>query len=298
MHVRQSRFQLAQHVGVEREVDVRILAVDAVDLGEARERVLRDRVPNEVVGADRVRVLLLLRLRERAELALHAADVRLVQVEVLDEVDLVAAAAHTAREIGELAEGEQVVRLHEREPVLEVEPLARLDLLAYRCEHIEGVENRHAYLSLSTTACVSDSSSSRCSSPLRHARALLAYSSATSRERSSAPVAATRTSTPWRGPPASARRTTSSSRAASRSGSVGVPSRRSVPAILPVSIVSPVQSRMSSAIWNAIPSARPNWASSRVDPSPAPSTQAASKSLPVFRSEEHTSELQSRVDLV
>jgi hypothetical protein len=54
-----------------------------------------------------------------------------------------------------------------------------------------------------------------------------------------APVAATRTRAPSIGPPASARRTTSSSRAARISGSVGVPSRRSTPATLPVSIVSP-----------------------------------------------------------
>ena len=45
--------------------------------------------------------------------------------------------------------------------------------------------------------------------------------------------------------------------AASRSGSVGVPSRRSVPAIFPVSIVEPAQSRTSSAIWKATPSATP-----------------------------------------
>ena len=109
MHVRERRLQLAQDVRVELEVDVRVLAVHAMDLGEARELVLRDRVLDELVGAEGVRVLLLLGLRERAELALHAADVRLVQVEVLDEEDLVAAAAHAPREIGELAEREQVV---------------------------------------------------------------------------------------------------------------------------------------------------------------------------------------------
>ena len=108
-----------------------------------RDVVLRDRVLDELVGGDRVRVLLLLRLRERAELALHAADVRLVQVEVLDEEDLVAAAAHAPREVGELAEREQVVGLHQREPVLEVEPLARLDLLADRRERVERVEDCH-----------------------------------------------------------------------------------------------------------------------------------------------------------
>ena len=98
----------------------------------AVSRVLRDRVLDELLGRDRVRLLLLLRRRERAELALHPADVRLVQVEVLDEVDLVRAAAQASREVGELAEREQVVGLEQREPVLEVEPLARLDLLADR----------------------------------------------------------------------------------------------------------------------------------------------------------------------
>ena len=57
---------------------------------------LRDRVRDELVGGERVGVLLLLRRREGAELALHAADVRLVQVEVLDEVDAVVAAAQRA----------------------------------------------------------------------------------------------------------------------------------------------------------------------------------------------------------
>ena len=72
-------------------------------------------------------------------------------------------------------------------------------------------------------------------------------------------------------------RTASSSRAASRSGIVGVPSRRSVPGIFPVSIVSPAQSRMSSTIWNAIPS-EPR----RTRALPPPSTHAASNSLPVL----------------
>src|SRR6266581_1986530 len=134
-----------------------------MNLGVVRELVLRDRIRDKVVSSDRVRVLLLLRLRKRAELALHAADVRLVEVEVLDKIDLVAPAAYAARKVGELAECEQVVRLHEGEPILEVEALARFDLLADRCEGVEGFEDRHLpYLSLLTTACVSDSSSSRC----------------------------------------------------------------------------------------------------------------------------------------
>jgi len=107
-----------------------------------------NRVLDELVAGQRVRVLLLPCLRERAELALHAADVRLVEVEVLDEVDLVAAAAEPPGEVGQLAEGEQVVRLHQREPVLEVEPLARFDLLADRGQRLQRVENGHLATSL------------------------------------------------------------------------------------------------------------------------------------------------------
>ena len=70
-----------------------------------------------------------------------------------------------------------------------------------------------------------------------------------------------------------------SSRAARISGSVGVPSRRSTPGAFPVVSNSPVQSRMSSAIWKATPRARPKAPSSGLPP---PSTQAASKSFPVF----------------
>src|SRR5712691_10557862 len=126
--------------------DVWVLAVDAVDLRELRDRVLLDRVLDELLRGDRVRVLLLARLCERTELALHAAHVRLVEVEVLDEVDLIAAAAHAAREIGELAEREQVVRLHQRHAVLEVEPRAGLDLVPDRGERLLDVEDCHLLL--------------------------------------------------------------------------------------------------------------------------------------------------------
>ena len=85
----------------------------------------------------------MLRRGEGAELALHAADVRLVQVEVLDEVDLVRAAAQPPREIGELAELEQVVGLEQGQTVLEVEPLTRLDLLADGRERGGAVEECH-----------------------------------------------------------------------------------------------------------------------------------------------------------
>ena len=114
----------------------------------------------------------------------------------------------------------------------------------------------------------------------RGTRARLERSRARARRRTPARPSRRRgASAPSSGPPASALRTVSSSRAARISGSVGVPSRRSVPAILPVSIVRPEQSRMSSAIWKAIPSASPN--SPRPGAS-APSRQAASKSFPVL----------------
>src|SRR6185437_9313150 len=73
--------------------------------------------------------VLLVRAREGAELALHAADVGVVEVEVVDEVDLVTAASQAPRLIGEVAQRQQVVALQQRAAV-EVESLARQDLLA------------------------------------------------------------------------------------------------------------------------------------------------------------------------
>ena len=130
-----------------------------------------ERVLDELVRRVRVRPLLLLRDGECAELAFHAADVRLVQVEVLNEEDAVVAAALPAGEVGELTESEQVVRLEERQPVLEVEPLAGLDLLANRVERRYALAASPSYESLSTTRWVRASSSSRCTCPSRHARA-------------------------------------------------------------------------------------------------------------------------------
>src|SRR6185503_16748337 len=258
------------------EAHVRRLAADHVDLCEAGQLVLAHGVLDQLVARVRVRVVLFLRHGERTELALHAADVRLVEVQVLDEEDSLVAAALTARQVGELAEPEQVIGLHQRDAVVEVQPLAGLDLPSDRRQRVCPLEQRHQ-CSLFTTAYVKASSSSRCTSPFRHARALRAYASATSRLSSSAPVEATRRSAPSScAPPARAARTASSRWAARRSGRVGVPSRRSVPAILPVSIVTPEQSRMSSVIWNATPSASPN------DPEPPARRHAASKSFPVF----------------
>ena len=101
---------------------------------KAGQLALAHGVLDQLLGGDRVGLLLLLRRGEGAELALHATDVRLVQVQVLDEVDLVGAATLPARPVGELAELEQVVGLEQRQAVLEIEPLAGLDLLPDRFE--------------------------------------------------------------------------------------------------------------------------------------------------------------------
>jgi hypothetical protein len=108
-----------------------------VQLGEARDLALREDVGDELVRRERVRVLLLPRRGEGAELALHAADVRLAHVEVLDEVHLVGSAADAPCEVGERAELEEVVRLEDGDPVVEVEPLSGLDLLPDRLQRLE-----------------------------------------------------------------------------------------------------------------------------------------------------------------
>ena len=111
---------------------------------------LGDRLGDELFGRERVGVRLLLRRGERAELALHAADVRLVQVEVLDEEDAVVAAALAAREVCELPDREQVVGLEQRQAVVEVEALACEHLLADELER--GVVRDRSHDALSTTA--------------------------------------------------------------------------------------------------------------------------------------------------
>ena len=132
VHVGERLVQRGRRVAVEVEVHVRVLAVDHVDLGEPGRLALAQHVLDELLGRERVRVRLLPRRRERAELALHAADVRLVHVQVLDEEDLVRPAAQAPREVGELADREQVVGLEDRHAVLEPEALAALQLLANR----------------------------------------------------------------------------------------------------------------------------------------------------------------------
>src|SRR6266581_4828057 len=73
---------------------MRALAADHVDLGEPGELVLANRVLDHLLRRVRIGVGLFVRDRKGAELALHAADVGLVQVQVLDEVDAVVAATH------------------------------------------------------------------------------------------------------------------------------------------------------------------------------------------------------------
>ena len=69
------------------------------------------------------------------------------------------------REVGELAEREEVVGLEDRDAVVEVEALAGLDLLPDRLQRLQ-LENGDQLL-LSTTPCVSASSSSRRGAPSR-----------------------------------------------------------------------------------------------------------------------------------
>src|SRR5262249_26117027 len=107
--------------------------------------------------------------REGAELALHAADVRLVQVQVLDEVRLVSPAAHPPRDIGQLAELEEVVGLEDGDAVVEVEALTGLDLVPDAVQDALFDDCHHR--SRSMTMCVSASSSG---SSHRRARAFLA----------------------------------------------------------------------------------------------------------------------------
>ena len=173
VHPRERLVQRRDRVAVVAEVHVRVLAVDHVDLGEPRHLTLREHVLDELLGAERVRLRLLPGRCERAELALHAADVRLVHVEVLDEVDVVRAAANATGDIGELAEREDVVRLENRHSVLEVEPRASLDLVPDRCQRVSQGKNGDQKL-LSTTASARASSSARRTVPSRLAWALLA----------------------------------------------------------------------------------------------------------------------------
>ena len=177
VHVGKGVVERGDGVAVVTEVHVRVLPVDHVDLGEAGHLALAEHVLDELLCAERVCVRLLPGRREGAELALHAADVRLVHVEVLDEEDLVRPAAQSACGIGELPEAEHVVGLEERHAVLEVEALARLDLLPDRPQRIlecvlQG-ENCDQKL-LSTTASAMASSSARRAAPSRVAWALLA----------------------------------------------------------------------------------------------------------------------------
>ena len=61
----------------------------------------------------------------------------MVQVQVVDEEDLVGAAAQAAGGVGQLAEREDVVALEQRDPVVEVEPFSGDHLLADRGKRVQ-----------------------------------------------------------------------------------------------------------------------------------------------------------------
>ena len=154
---------------------------------------LAQRVLDELVRRGRVRALLLLRDRERAELALHAADVRLVQVEVLDEEDLVGAAADApracrpARRAARRSSDSISVRPSSKSSRSLASTFSRIAVERRCCARRSP---RHQP-SRSTTRWVRASREARSGSPSSAARARAAYSSASSRAASSAPVAAT-----------------------------------------------------------------------------------------------------------
>ena len=110
---------------------------------------------------------------------------------------------------------------------------------------------------------------------------------ASSRTRSSAPVAAIRSQTSTAASASSARRSSSarvsSASRAQISGRVTVPSSRSVPRALPVRSGGPATSSTSSSIWKARPISRPNAVSaSSAAGSGRPTVQAHSNSRAVF----------------
>ena len=109
VHIGKRGLERADQVEVVVEVEVRRLAADHVDLLVAVAPVHLDGVLDEITDVPGVRTALLVRAREGAELALHAAHVRVVEVEVVDEVDLVVALLHAPRGVREIADGQQVV---------------------------------------------------------------------------------------------------------------------------------------------------------------------------------------------
>ncbi len=143
VHVGQRLVQRADEIEVVVERQVRVLAADHVDLAELLRLVHLERVLHEVADVVQVGAVLLARARERAELALHAADVRVVQVQVVDEEDLVGASAQAASGVGEPPDGEDVVALEQRDAVVEVEPLAGEHLLLDCAECARTVDRCH-----------------------------------------------------------------------------------------------------------------------------------------------------------
>ena len=275
VHVGQRLVQRRDRVAVEVEVDVRVLAVDHVDLGEPGDLALAEHVLDELLGRERVRVLLLARRRERAELALHAADVRLVDVEVLDEVDLVRSAARPARA------GRRARRARAGRPTRGARGRPR-SRGARRPRPSPGSAPASVGRERRSAAPLHDGVRQRLElvAPRRRRRGRLWPP-----KRSAAPARGTgrahrsrrrgRARPPAARPRAPRARRRPRARRAS-SGSVGVPSRRSVPGTFPVSIVSP------RAVEDVVRDLERDAEHAPYSPLPPPSTHAASKSLPVF----------------
>ena len=148
VHVRQRLVKRARQVDVVAVLEVRALAAHHVDLAVGLALVHLDGVADQVADVPRVGAGLLAGHGERAELALHPTHVRVVEVQVVDEVDLVGAAAQAARGVRQLAQRGQVVGLQQRDPVVEVETLTGEHLLTDRGERIKAGGGCHARRSL------------------------------------------------------------------------------------------------------------------------------------------------------
>ena len=128
VNVRADALEAAQQVRVVAERQVGVQAVDDVDFGERLVRAGAELVPG-LLERQRVRALVArLQPRERAEEAAGDTDVRRLDADVVVEVGAAVVPA-LALAVRERADGEQVARLEEAQPVGRVEPLASLELL-------------------------------------------------------------------------------------------------------------------------------------------------------------------------
>ena len=144
VHVRADLADGAEHVHVIGERQVRVDAADDVDLADRLVQPLTD------LGADLVQAHLVgqrvtLGTAEGAELAQVGADVRVVDVLVVDEVGAVAVLP-LADDVGEVAEGEDVRVVVEATAVVQGQAFARPDLVEDVAEPGLGDESVHGVL--------------------------------------------------------------------------------------------------------------------------------------------------------